>query len=74
VQDSGAVSCGEARQNLTEHFKRPHRRQRAILAQGISQGDSRHVFHDQVGDRAIRALVENVNQIRVRQFRGRLGL
>ena len=48
--------------------------ERAVLLQQIAQGDAGQVLHDQVGAVGVLALVEDVDDVGVREAGGRAGL
>jgi hypothetical protein len=70
VDQVRAVRRGQRRQDVGEETQRPQRTHGRLLAHHVAQGAPRYVLHDEVGDVAVAALVEDGHDTAVVELGG----
>ncbi len=74
MHDAGAVRCGETGQDRLEDVGRLLGGEHPVILQQFAEGDAGEVLHHQVGRLGVLPLVEDVDDVRVRQACRRAGL
>jgi hypothetical protein len=72
VHQAGAVRGGDGREHLLQNGQRLHGVEPAALGEQVAQGAALHVFHDQIGQTLVAALVVHGDDVGVGEPRDRL--